>query len=64
MSILTNNLNPKNTTLDIVIVREYLNYIAKFELPTSIAQHINFCSILINIYKDNPKTLSDIKPNL
>ncbi len=63
MSISISNQNPKTTILDITVEKENLNYILKFGLPTSIAQHIDLCLILHDIHIDNPTTVSDVKLN-
>ena len=61
MSSPTSDRNPK--TLDVATVRENLNYIAKFGLPPSVAQHIDYRLILNNVHIDDPTTASDIELN-
>ncbi len=63
MSTSTSNLNPKITTLDITIIRENLNYLAKFELLSNIAQYINTYLIFYDVYIDDPINASDIELN-
>ena len=62
MSLLTSNLNPKITTLDITI-RENLSYLAKFGLHFSIAQHINIYLIFHDVHINDFITTSDIELN-
>lgn len=62
MSTSTSNLNPEAAMLD-VADRENLIYIAKFGLPSSVAQRINSHQILDDIYIDDPTTTSDIELN-
>ncbi|MCJ1346029.1 hypothetical protein MMC31_004240 [Peltigera leucophlebia] len=64
MSNLTSDSNPKTSVLDAAAeLRENMNYIKKFELPLSVAQHINSRLILNDIYIDKPTIASDIKLN-
>lgn len=43
MSSSINNHNPRTTILDATKKRKNLNYILKFGLAASIAQHIDLC---------------------
>ena len=64
MSNSTSNLNAETSTLDAAVeLRKNINYIEKFGLPPSVAQHIDFQLIFNDIYIDNPKITSDIKLN-
>lgn len=58
------NLNFKTITLNAIVVRENLNYIAKFGLPASITQHINLCLIFYNVYINNFTLAINLKLNL
>lgn len=62
ISILTSNLNPKATTLNI-IDKENLISIVKFRLFSNITQYINFNQILDDIYIVDLIRTSDIKLN-
>ncbi len=52
------------TTLNTIAERNNLNYIAKFELSTSIAQHINFRLIFSAVYINDLIIISNIELNL
>ena len=56
--------NPETTILDAVAERENLNCISKFGLPTSVAQHIDSCLILHDVYIDDPIIALDVELNL
>ena len=58
------NFNAKTSTLDTTTnLREIMNYIKKFELPLSVAQHIDFQLICNDTHIDNPIIVLDIKLN-
>ena len=59
----SSNRNRKTTTLDAAAERENLNCILKFELPVSVAQHIDLRLIFYDIYIDNYTIASDIQLN-
>lgn len=63
MSTSISNLNPKTTTLDAAAVRKNPNYIAKFGLPGSIAQHINSRLIFNDVHINDLIIALDIKVN-
>ena len=62
MSLPTSDCNPE--ILDIAEeLRENLNYIEKFGLLASIAQHIDSCFIRNDVHIDNPTIALDVKLN-
>ncbi len=64
MSNSTSNLNVENSILDIVVeLRENINYIKKFGLLPSIAQHINSQLIFNDVHINNSTIASYIKLN-
>ena len=62
MFLLISDLSPNTATFD-TVDKLNLIYISKFELPSSVAQHIDSCLIVNDIHIDNPSTASDIKLN-
>ena len=62
-SLPPSNRNSETITLDSAAERENLNCISKFGLPTSNAQHIDFCFILNDIHIDDSTTVLNIKFN-
>ena len=60
---LPSNCNLKTTTLDAAAERENLNYISKFGLPASVAQHIDSRLIFHDIHINNPIIALDVELN-
>ncbi len=63
MSTSTSDPKPDTTTLNAAAVRENLNYIAKFGLPPSVAQHFVTRLIFHDVHIDDPTTAPDIELN-
>ena len=64
MSNSTSDPNAETSTLDAAAeLRENMNYIEKFGLPPSVAQHIDSRLILNDIHIDDPTIASDIELN-
>lgn len=63
MFISTSNKNSENIILDAIAKIKNLNYILRFELLISIAQHINLRLIFYDIYINNPIIASNVKLN-
>ena len=59
----TSDPNPKNKTSNTTAIKDNLSYIAKFGLPASVAQHIDFCFILNDVHIDNLTIVSNVKLN-
>ncbi len=64
MSNSTSDQNVETSTLDAAAeLRENMNYIEKFGLPPSVAQHIDSRLILHDVHIDEPTTASDVELN-
>ena len=64
MSNSTSDQNAETSTLDAAAeLRENMNYIEKFELPPSVAQHIDSRFILNDVHIDDPTIASNIELN-
>lgn len=61
MSLLISNLNSKTKNSNTAAIKDNLNYIKKFGLPTGVIQYINSCLIFNDVHIDDPTIAFDIE---